>query len=171
MHAGSATDPHTEFGPQASATHRERLQGLQDRLASAPGASVRTAALEGPGEVAFFPPALVVAAADIEVEEIFGPLATVQGFADPMEAVSIANTSPLLQSYVFGREPLQALRLGERLRCGSVMVNGVGFQFEGVQTAEGVPEALPIGFFSGSGLGVEDGVLGAARFFTGPASV
>ncbi|MEV4758627.1 aldehyde dehydrogenase family protein [Micromonospora sp. NPDC049559] len=58
-------------------------------------------------------------------EEIFGPVAPVARFTDPLDAVRMANESPYgLQAAVFTRDISRALDLSRRLDVGGVIING-----------------------------------------------
>ncbi len=84
-------------------------------------------------------------------EEIFGPVATVIGFATTEEAVRLANTTKYgLNAMIHTRDLSRALTVTEQLRVGTVWVNGWG-----------VPDpALPWGGRAGSGIGRELGRSG-----------
>jgi len=58
-------------------------------------------------------------------EEIFGPVAPVARFDDPLEAVAMANASPYgLQAAVFTRDISRAFTLARALDVGGVIING-----------------------------------------------
>ncbi|MGE5335954.1 MAG: aldehyde dehydrogenase family protein [Nitrososphaerota archaeon] len=64
--------------------------------------------------------------AKVWCEEIFGPVATIDTFADFEEALALANDSKFgLQAGVFTRDIAQALEAGRVLEYGGVLVNEV----------------------------------------------
>eukprot|EP00927_Polykrikos_kofoidii_P054141 TRINITY_DN48616_c0_g1_i1.p1 TRINITY_DN48616_c0_g1~~TRINITY_DN48616_c0_g1_i1.p1 ORF type:complete len:498 (-),score=89.93 TRINITY_DN48616_c0_g1_i1:101-1546(-) len=168
---GTAEDMSTDIGPMSHADHRQRLEALCEQL-QAQGGKLRRAL---PSEAAPLPqghfmlPSLVTdLPADVaQVEQIFGPIATVQPFQDPSEAVRLANQRPMLQSYIFGKDIQTAAGLGAELDCGSVMLNAVGFGFEAVTTEAGEPCEPTMTYFGEAGLGVEAGGHAAVQFFAG----
>ena len=79
--------------------------------------------------------------------EIFGPVVSVIGFDTPEEAIAIANQSPFgLCGCVFSRNFSRAMRIGERLECGAVVINGASF-WRSVE--------MPFGGWKQSGIGNE----------------
>ncbi|AWS44539.1 aldehyde dehydrogenase family protein [Streptosporangium sp. 'caverna'] len=77
---------------------------------------------------AFVDPAVLVdvpTASAAFAEEIFGPVAPVARFSDPLEAVRMANESPYgLQAAVFTRDISRAFAIAQRLDVGGVIING-----------------------------------------------
>ncbi|NUU25635.1 MAG: aldehyde dehydrogenase family protein [Streptomycetaceae bacterium] len=87
-------------------------------------------------------------------EEIFGPVLTVQGYADVDEAVAIANDSPYgLSGGVYTDDLAAGIAVAERLRTGSVQVN------TGCATSY-----TSAGGYGVSGIGRERGVAGIRAF-------
>ena len=61
---------------------------------------------------------------EIVQKEVFGPVLTLQTFADEDEAVALANgTEYGLAATVFTRDDARAERLGERLVAGTTWIN------------------------------------------------
>ncbi|MDR2857172.1 MAG: aldehyde dehydrogenase family protein [Novosphingobium sp.] len=91
----------------------------------------------------------------IAQEEIFGPVLVVIPFEDEDDAVRIANDSEYgLSGGVFSADTERAMRVAERIRTGSVMVNG-GLCIAG---------DLPFGGYKASGIGREWGKAGIEEF-------
>ncbi|MCG7311166.1 aldehyde dehydrogenase family protein [Brachybacterium sp. ACRRE] len=135
-----------EVGPLISRTHRERVLAFIDR-AQQDGARVAVggSALPGPG---FFvePTVLVDVQEGTEAarEEVFGPVITVETFADEDEAVRRANDVVYgLAASVWTRDAARSLDVPRRLDFGTVWVNS-----HLVLASE-----LPWGGFKGSGYG------------------
>jgi betaine-aldehyde dehydrogenase len=88
-------------------------------------------------------------------EEIFGPVITVQSFADEEEAIELANGTVYgLAAGVLSRDVERAKRVASRLRAGTVWINGYH-----------TPHLeAPWGGFKQSGIGRELGPHGLAAF-------
>jgi len=75
----------------------------------------------------YYRPTLFVDAApgsEILTKEVFGPVLTVQSFADEDEAVALANATDFgLAATVYTGDPERAQRVSERLVAGTVWVN------------------------------------------------
>ncbi|GLW08884.1 aldehyde dehydrogenase [Microtetraspora sp. NBRC 13810] len=114
----------TDVGPLISEESAERVEAAVGRLV-ADGARL---AAGGGRRGAFVDPAVLVdvpADSPALAEEIFGPVAPVARFADPMEAVRMANESPYgLHAAVFTRDVSRAFTIASRLDVGGVIVNG-----------------------------------------------
>jgi acyl-CoA reductase-like NAD-dependent aldehyde dehydrogenase len=144
-------------GPLAAARQRERVEGLV-RDAVEEGARIVT----GGGRPAHLPRGWYVeptvladvrSSMTIAQEEVFGPVVCLIAYEDEDDAVRIANDSKYgLAGGVWSADPRRALAVAQRLRTGSVSVNGTPAPFPHV----------PFGGFKQSGLGRElgpDGLL------------
>jgi aminobutyraldehyde dehydrogenase len=115
-----------EIGPLVSRPHFDRVRGFLDRARNAGiQAAVGGFELEGPG---FFvaPTVLINVKDDAEVarEEIFGPVVTVETFADEAEAVTRANSVPYgLSASVWTENARRSHDIAARLDPGTVWVN------------------------------------------------
>lgn len=156
---GDPKSPATVCGPLISARQRDRVQSYLD-LALAEGGNFAC----GGGRPAdrdrgFFIEPTVIAGlsndARVAREEIFGPVLTVIAHEGDHDAVRIANDSPYgLSATVFGTDPQRARSAAERLRVGTVNVNG------GVWYSADVP----FGGYKQSGVGREMGVAGFEEY-------
>jgi len=135
-----------EVGPMVSKAHFDRVTGYVERARNE-GARAATggAALDGPGY--FIAPTVLVdlpEGAEATRQEIFGPVVTVETFADEEEAVRRANDVPLgLSASVWTENARRGHDIPARLDSGTVWVNS-----HLVLAAE-----VPWGGFKGSGYG------------------
>jgi acyl-CoA reductase-like NAD-dependent aldehyde dehydrogenase len=125
---GSPFDDDTTMGPVANEPTASKMDAhLQD--AHEKGAEV----VFGGGRAEGFPTRLyyqptvirgVTPLMKLNEEETFGPVAPVLTFEDEERALEWANASPLgLQGSVFTRDIGRALRVAERMQCGTVNIN------------------------------------------------
>ncbi|MFD7896725.1 aldehyde dehydrogenase family protein [Streptomyces sp. NPDC059743] len=114
----------TDVGPLISEQAAERVEAAVAALVSDGARKVAG----GPRRGAFSDPAVLVDVPQDSAafaEEIFGPVAPVARFTDPLDAVRMANASPYgLQAAVFTRDIRRAFTLAHRLDVGGVIING-----------------------------------------------
>lgn len=154
---GDPADERTRLGPLVSAAQRESVAGFVDRAVAAGGRVVAGGSAR-PLPVGHFHAATVVTdvAPDAEIvrEEVFGPVLTVQAYADEEQAVAMANASSYgLHGAVWSADTDRALGVARRLRTGQVDVNGAEFN-----------PVAPFGGHGRSGNGRELGRFGIEEF-------
>jgi 5-carboxymethyl-2-hydroxymuconic-semialdehyde dehydrogenase len=142
----------TDIGPLITREHFDRVDGSV-RRAAAEGARVVFGG--GPNEELgglYYRPTLFAGApegSEILTQEVFGPVLTVQSFADEDEAVALANGTDFgLAAILYTGDAERARRVSDRLVAGTVWVNCFFVR----------DLAAPFGGSRNSGIGREGGV-------------
>jgi len=117
----------TDLGPLITREHFERVDGFVQRAKEAGAKAIMGG---GPNEELgglYYRPTLFVdppPASEILMQEVFGPVLTLQPFAGEDEAVTLANSTDYgLDAIVYTGSPERAERVSARLVAGTVWVN------------------------------------------------
>jgi 5-carboxymethyl-2-hydroxymuconic-semialdehyde dehydrogenase len=151
LRQGDPRDSATEIGPQIHLRHLERIEGFLTRAAQQGLKPViggeRNSELGG----LYFKPTIFVDPppdAELVLEEIFGPVLTVQRFSSEVEAIEMANSTKYgLAATIVTSSQERAKRVAERVVAGTVWVNC--FYVRDLQA--------PFGGSKASGIGREGG--------------
>jgi aminomuconate-semialdehyde/2-hydroxymuconate-6-semialdehyde dehydrogenase len=124
---GDPREDETDIGPQITREHFARVDGFVRRAKEAGAKAVIGG---GPNEELgglYYRPTLFVDApegSEVLQQEVFGPVLTLQRFADEEEAVALANSTTYgLAAIVYTGDRERARRVSERLVAGTVWVN------------------------------------------------
>ena len=124
---GDPRDPDTDIGPLITREHLARVEGFVER-AERDGARLVIGGRISPelGGLYYEPTLFTDVRQELEIvqKEVFGPVLTLQTFADEDEAVRLANgTDYGLAATLFTQDVDRIDRLGERLVAGTTWAN------------------------------------------------
>ena len=146
-----------DVGPLVNAETRDKVAGFVDDAVKH-GAEIRLGGKRPTGPGYFYPPTVlfgVSADAACMSDEVFGPVAAIQTFADDEEVIEKANATQYgLVAYVFTENLARGLKVSEQLEFGMIGLN------RGLVS----DPAAPFGGVKQSGLGREGGHDGMLEF-------
>ncbi len=160
LRIGDGLDPSTQLGPVASADQRDKIAEYVERGKREGTLVGGGAPLEGNGydEGFFVSPAIFTdlpADSTLIREEIFGPVLTVQRFADEDEAIALANQTEYgLAAGLWTQNLDRAWRVGRAIRAGTVWIN----------TYHHFYDEAEVGGYKHSGIGRQQGIEGLHEF-------
>lgn len=160
LRIGDGLDPASQLGPVASAAQQEKVLEYVGRGKAEGDLVAGGAALEGePYECGHFVSPAIFADlppdSSLISDEIFGPVLTVQRFADEAEAVALANASEYgLAAGLWTQNLDRAWRVGRAIRAGTIWIN----------TYHHFYDEAEVGGFKRSGIGRQQGIEGIHEF-------
>ncbi|MFQ3347920.1 MAG: succinate-semialdehyde dehydrogenase/glutarate-semialdehyde dehydrogenase [Paracoccaceae bacterium] len=157
LKVGDGSDPSVDVGPLVNASTRDKVAAFVADAVDK-GAKIELGGKTPSGKGFFYPPTVlsnVSEMADCVHDEIFGPVAAIQTFADQADVIRRANDTEYgLVAYVFTENMKRGLQVCERLEYGMVGLN------RGLVS----DPAAPFGGVKQSGLGREGGHEGMLEF-------
>jgi 5-carboxymethyl-2-hydroxymuconic-semialdehyde dehydrogenase len=149
LKVGDPREEGTEVGPIIHPRQLERVHGFVER-ARAAGAELLWGGDRHPFGPQYYQPTMLTKLRqddEIVQNEVFGPVLTLQTFADDDEAVAMANGTDYGLGGVCYGETAHATAVAERVRTGFIWVNSFGIR----------DLAAPFGGIKRSGIGREGG--------------
>jgi aldehyde dehydrogenase (NAD+) len=148
---GPTWDERSDYSPIISDRQRGRIDGIV-QAARAAGAECRIGGKAFDRDGYFYEPTLlsgVTNSSPAVLEEIFGPVLTVQTFSEEDEALALADHPTYgLAAGLFTRDLSRAMRVTQKLQAGTVWVNRYGRSRDHI---------LPTGGYKRSGIGKDLG--------------
>lgn len=157
LKVGDGIDEHTDIGPMINQAAIEKVQRLQKDALEKGASCLLGGELHESSLLCYQPTVLagVTTAMDIAHEEIFGPIAAIQSFADEKDVIARANaTQAGLAAYFYTNNYARAWRVTEKLAYGMV----------GHNTGLISNEVAPFGGIKESGFGREGSKYGIEEY-------
>lgn len=158
MVVGDPWERATNIGPLIRPDHQARVQSFITDSLAVGGRKLLEVTKPLPEKGWFVNPVLLGGldhSARACQEEIFGPIAVLVPFKDTEDAIRLANDTKYgLAANVWCNDPIEARRVAERVRAGTVWINGGG----------GMRPDAPFGGFGRSGIGRELGEWGMREY-------
>ena len=160
LNIGDGLDASVQLGPVVSADQRDKIAEYVERGKREGTLVGGGAPLEGNGydEGFFVSPAIFTdlpSDSTLIREEIFGPVLTVQRFADEDEAIALANQTEYgLAAGLWTQNLDRAWRVGRAIRAGTVWIN----------TYHHFYDEAEVGGYKHSGIGRQQGIEGLHEF-------
>jgi betaine-aldehyde dehydrogenase/5-carboxymethyl-2-hydroxymuconic-semialdehyde dehydrogenase len=123
---GDSRDPATTISPLIHPEHLARVAGFVERARANGDTVIRGGQVWREGGLWYEPTLIEPRSNDSEIvqREVFGPVLTMQTFADEAEAVALANSTAYgLSALIWTSSEERAERVGRALRAGTVWVN------------------------------------------------
>ncbi|MBT8455236.1 MAG: aldehyde dehydrogenase family protein [Rhodobacteraceae bacterium] len=124
VRTGPGSDPASDMGSLIDEANRKRVEALLEQAADEGEVLLKGERL---GQGAFLTPSLFRIddlQSSLVQEELFGPLVSVESFADEAEAIHKANATPYgLAASVFSTDGARAMRAARAIRGGTVWIN------------------------------------------------
>lgn len=157
LKTGNGNDPDVDVGPLVNAATRDKVAAfVDDALARGSTLQLGGTRPEGPGF--HYPPTVLTDVPGDALclrDEIFGPVAAIQGFDDEVEIIRRANDTHYgLVAYVYTADLQRGLRVSEQLDFGMIGLN------RGLVS----DPAAPFGGVKQSGIGREGGHEGIQEY-------
>ncbi|MCK5748125.1 MAG: NAD-dependent succinate-semialdehyde dehydrogenase [Oricola sp.] len=157
LKVGNGLEADIDVGPLVNADTRDKVAAfVEDAVAK--GAQLRLGGTKPNGKGYFYPPTVLFGVpedADCIDDEIFGPVAAIQTFAEESDVIRRANDTEYgLVAYVFTEDMKRGMKVCEQLEYGMVGLN------RGLVS----DPAAPFGGVKQSGLGREGGHEGMLEF-------
>ncbi|SVA90259.1 uncharacterized protein METZ01_LOCUS143113 [marine metagenome] len=123
---GDSRDPATTISPVIHPDHLGRIAGFVDRARDAGDKILRGGNAWKDGGLWYEPTLIEPASNESEIvrHEVFGPVLTLQTFADEAQAITLANSTTYgLSAILYTRDAARADRVGRAVRAGTVWAN------------------------------------------------